>query len=134
MKKLKITESSMTTKIIMSSISAKEEEPFTKVVTSFPGLRPLEPSKAPAFWDAVNYKIGTSFLNQPDHGEICSLQGNFEMNFDERSEVYDPAEGGTVPGFNPFDFLSTDENFDHRDGIRTTTMTMAVDGVVAGTL
>lgn len=122
----------MSTKIIMSTNSAKEEEPCTtKIVTSFLGLRPLEPIKASAFWDAINFKTDTSFLN-PGHVDISSLHGNFEINFGEVSREYDPAaKGGTVPGFNPiFDFLSTDENFDPLDGIQTTSMAMVVDGAV----
>ena len=117
---------------IMTTTTSKDEEHFTKAVTSFPGLRPLEPTKAPAFWDAINFKIGTTSLNQQGHVDMGSLYSNFEINFDELSDDYDPSKGATMPVFShTFDFSSSDENLDPREGIHTTSMTMVVDGAAA---
>ena len=110
---------------IMSTTSA-EEEPFAKVVTdtSFP-LRPLEPSNASVFSDIFTVGNRTSSFNPL----IGSLYSKFEINFDELSEEYDSPKGASVPVFN----LSSEETFDPRDGIQTTSMTMMIDdeGVIA---
>jgi len=115
----------------MSTTTTNEDEHFTKVTTSFPSLQPLEPTKALAFWDAMNFKIGTSSLNQQDHGDMGILYNNFEINFDEFSEDYGASKGVTMPVFNPTFDLSSDESFEPREGIQTTSLTIVVDGLAA---
>ena len=47
---------------------------FPKVIPSSLGLRPLEPSKAPAFWDSINFEIG----GIEPHGDEDELKYSIE--------------------------------------------------------
>ena len=62
-----------------------------KTSKNFAGLRPLEPSKAPAFWDAINFKIGLgektyAFEDKYNEDELDELK--YFKDLSENSEYF----------------------------------------------
>jgi hypothetical protein len=55
-------------------LAGEMDSPTAQQDTNFPGLQPLTADKAHAFWDAINFRIGTSTLNPPEYDELCSLE------------------------------------------------------------